>query len=467
MNNILSQSIDTNKIFIVNFMTLEERLDPEFYNKRIDTSNYIKLSKIAQVKGGKRIPLGYDYSAEETNNLYFRVVNIDEYKDIDFSNCKYISDELYLILHRYEIFNNDLIISIAGTIGKIKLINQIPIGKKVILTENCAKIILKNENILPQYFELVLQTSFMQKQIQLGYIQTTIPKLGLDKILNLYFPPIPTAEQQRQLIMKYQEAYQKKQQKEAMADELFAGIDIYLLNELKIALPQKENSLKDRIFVVSFREITENRFDPNYYNYKIQEIKKQFKMKFKECVADLYRYPTFYDISYKDRGIRIIKGENIDRYGNIDLSQDFDFVDIKTHNEFVRTHIKYNDMIFTVRGIIGKVGIYKSHEPANINANVMRISLKSSVNPDFYWNYLNSSVGQILINSLSSGQVQKTITVKDILNIPVPFPPLTKQNQIANYIQKIRIKAKNLQEEAQNILEQAKNEVEQIILGEQ
>ena len=49
-------------IFTINRSEIEERLDPFFYNNKPDFSQYIKLSKLATVKGGKRIPLGKTYS---------------------------------------------------------------------------------------------------------------------------------------------------------------------------------------------------------------------------------------------------------------------------------------------------------------------------------------------------------------------------------------------------------------------
>ena len=49
--------------------------------------------------------------------------------------------------------------------------------------------------------------------------------------------------------------------------------------------------------------------------------------------------------------------------------------------------------------------------------------------------------------------------------IPIPLPPLEKQNEIAEHIANIRIQAKALQQEADEILASAKQQVEQMILG--
>ncbi|MEZ5049147.1 MAG: hypothetical protein R2766_05805 [Saprospiraceae bacterium] len=56
--------------------------------------------------------------------MYLRVADMVEENDFNYSQFKHISDELYDFLNRYEIFENDLIISIAGTVGKIALIKK-------------------------------------------------------------------------------------------------------------------------------------------------------------------------------------------------------------------------------------------------------------------------------------------------------------------------------------------------------
>ena len=71
----LSENINPNKVFIVNRSELEGRIDSTFYVNRPDFHNTIRLSKIAKIKGGKRIPKDADYSDIDTPNLYLRVTD--------------------------------------------------------------------------------------------------------------------------------------------------------------------------------------------------------------------------------------------------------------------------------------------------------------------------------------------------------------------------------------------------------
>ena len=155
----LSEGIDNNKIFLVNRSQLNGRFDPQFHAELPDLTGFIKLDSIAHVNGGKRIPLGYDYSNDVTDFLYLRVTDISHEGKIDYTKIKYIDKAVFEILERYEITNGELAISIAGTIGRIMLIEGIPLDKSVILTENCAKLALKNNTVLNSYFSLILNLS--------------------------------------------------------------------------------------------------------------------------------------------------------------------------------------------------------------------------------------------------------------------------------------------------------------------
>lgn len=141
----LMQHTKDDKIFIVKKSTIDNRLDPQFYRINLDLSGFIKLSSIAIVKGGKRIPKGHGYSDRPTNYYYLRVADMDSDEKIDINNLENISEEVFSILKRYEIKQGELAISIAGTIGKTTILDKIPKAQRIILTENCAKIISQTE----------------------------------------------------------------------------------------------------------------------------------------------------------------------------------------------------------------------------------------------------------------------------------------------------------------------------------
>ena len=487
----LSENIDPNKVFIINHSELEGRLDSFFYINRPDFHNTIRLSKIAKIKGGKRIPKDANYSDIDTPNLYLRVTDIDESTEFNYLNFKSISDELYEKLKRYEVFENELIISIAGTVGKTKVVKNIPDKKRVILTENCVKI-LTNSDILPQYLNIVLQTNFLQKQIELSYIQTTIPKLGIDKILGLKIPQIPPLEIQQQIVDLYEKAYAEKQQKEAEAQRLLDSIDDYLLGELGIILPKEDELLlqntdknniynldnnplvkNGRLFLTNLSEVTAKRIDPDYYSIyykkiiaKIEKGKYSMDTISNNCInvfsgktpssseysKDNTVYPIIKVSSYTDYKIDVEKVAFATNKQPFNILKGDIFILSAAHQaEYVGKHIKYlEETPKCPTSFVGELLCIRVNE--------------EKVLSNYLFSLLNTKYYKILINREKTGQTSH-IYPKDIESIKIPLPPLEKQNEIATHISQIRNKANTLKQEGKEILEQAKQEVEQMILG--
>ena len=91
------------------------------------------IKELADVKGGKRLPLGGKFADKKTPHPYIRVLDFKD-NTVDSKNLKYISEEIQRKINRYTISHNDLYISIAGTIGLAGLIPRALDGAN--LTEN-------------------------------------------------------------------------------------------------------------------------------------------------------------------------------------------------------------------------------------------------------------------------------------------------------------------------------------------
>ena len=460
----LSENIDPNKVFIINHSELEGRLDSFFYINRPDFHNTIRLSKIAKIKGGKRIPKDANYSDIDTPNLYLRVTDIDESTEFNYLNFKSISDELYEKLKRYEVFENELIISIAGTVGKTKVVKNIPDKKRVILTENCVKI-LTNSDILPQYLNIVLQTNFLQKQIELSYIQTTIPKLGIDKILGLKIPQIPPLEIQQQIVDLYEKAYAEKQQKEAEAQRLLDSIDDYLLGELGITLPKEEllpqntdknssynldndNPLvkKGRLFLTNLSEVTGKRW--NAFEFKNRKLKLgdgNYPNKTLKHLAYLLKGQSITSNGIEKGDYPVIAGGQISPY---------------TYNLY---NFKGNVITISASGAYSGYVWYHNYPIFASDCTVVFSKEESEITTLYLSEILK--LKQKEIYNLQQGAGQPHVYARDLEKINIPIPSLQKQKDITNEITTIREEAKQLQIEAINTLETAKRNIEQMILG--
>lgn len=461
------QHIDKNKVFLVNFSEINGRLDPQFYKEHFNFENFNKLSYVAKVNGGKRIPLGENYSNEKTDYLYLRVADINNEGIVNFATLKYISYDLYEELKRYEIYNGDVAISIAGTIGKIVYINGIPQNKHVILTENCAKFKLINDNILAEYLKIVLELPIVQKQIKLNYIQTTIPKLGLDKIYSLMLPPFPDKEKQQNIINHFNAGRFKKFQKEQEAAAKLNSIDDYLLRELGITMPNTQiQTLEDRTFIVYFSDVIGSRFDPQYNS----SIKLIYSLKSNYCFKTLGdviieksgQYGANEEATeWNDGDTRYIRITDIDELGNLKPTNKKSAATIE--NKYL---LKYNDVLFARSGSVGKCYIHKDISDKSIFAGyLIRFKLNiDKINSDFLFYYCNSKLYWMWVEAIQRPSVQSNINSEEFKSMPIPLPPLSKQQEIVEHISQLRAEAKRLQEEGAEILRKAKEDIEKMII---
>lgn len=441
------QHIDNNKIFIIQRSEIEGRWDVQYYNADIHIPNAIPLSSFASVKGGKRIPKGYSYSDEQTKYYYLRVADMDNNSKISFDTLKCIDENIFTILERYEITKGELAISIAGTIGKVCVLTNIPYGKRVILTENCAKIVIHNQDKLNvNYLEILFKMPFIQKQLEMSYIQTTIPKLGLDKILSLKFPSIPTIDFQMQVIDLFDSAYQSKQQKESEAQQLLDNIDTYLFDELGMVIPKISTNLTNRIVITNFKDIVDTRIDPYYTMYVNHEYQST---KFENVplgrIAHIVKGTALTSKEVVHGNIPVIAGgQTVPYYHNVsNFAGNVITVSASGYAGYVWYH---TDPIFATDCSV----VYSKDETCFLTEYIYAV-LK----------YLQS-----VIYRLQVGTVQPHVYPSDLMNIQIPCLPIEQQKTIVEKTMTLRQQAKALQAEGKAILENAKKEVERMIMGE-
>ena len=145
-----------------------------------------KIHQIAQVFGGKRLPMGYDFSPEKTEHPYIRVIDFKD-SSINQIALKYISNETSKKIKKYIITKEDIYISIAGTVGRVGIIPAELDGAN--LTENAARIVLKEKSdLVRDYIMYFLNSEAGRRQIISATVTTTQPKLALNKIEQFFIP---------------------------------------------------------------------------------------------------------------------------------------------------------------------------------------------------------------------------------------------------------------------------------------
>ena len=431
-----------------------QRIDVAYYKDNIGTNDFVPLSRYVDIKGGKRIPKGKSFSFENTDYLYLRLSDIVDFDHIDYSVLKNISEELFNALRRYEICNNQIAFSIAGTIGRVFVVKNIPEGKHVILTENCAKLLPNSDDVLPEYISILLNCDFVQKQIEQNRIQTTIPKIGLDRIAKLKVPKLPSVNGQLEIVRRYQEALNTRHQKEIEATQLLKGIDDYLLEifhiDRKVGKTSKWPLLQKLSLFIG------GRFDPQQCHSErmkmIEQIQKGNWCRLKDVVTDVKT-----TISSIPKGDVYIGLENIEgRTGDYIPSNGKS--SISSAAQF-----KEGDILFPkLRPYLNKV--YRA-QFSGCCSTEFHVFEAHDIHPDFLTAVLRSSMILAQTKHLMTGNTLPRLQTTDIDNLIIPYPDMEKQNEIVDYVSKVKTKAKLIQVEGNSILEETKKEIEKQIIG--
>ena len=154
-----------------------------------------RIDEVCDVLSGKRIPKGETFSPRPTEYRYITVTDMGE-KYISSDTLQFITSHTEKQITRYKVRNGDIIISVAGTLGKLNIIT--PDLDGVNLTENCDRF-TNFRGINPEYLYHVLSSDLIQSQIEASKTKNGQPKLALERIRN-FVVPVPHQIRQEQFV---------------------------------------------------------------------------------------------------------------------------------------------------------------------------------------------------------------------------------------------------------------------------
>jgi len=378
-------------------------------------SNWVwtRLEFIGDVRGGKRLPQGCTLLDEITPYPYLRVVDFGD-RTINTAEIKFLDESTYGKISNYTISNQDVYISIAGTIGKVGIIQDDLSGAN--LTENAAKI-TKLNHILKEYLCFVLCSSELQTQIIDSSTTTTQSKLALFRIGRLIIPLPPLPEQQRIV---------------DLMELLFEKLD--RAKELVQNALDSFNERKSVILHLAFTgELTAKWREENGVTYEKDWEIKEFGDLIKEGPQNgLYKPQSAYG-----SGSLIVRIDNF-YDGKINPWNTLKRLRLE-QNEITLYGLNNNDLLINrVNSIqyLGKSALVSNLEETCVfESNVMRMNLKDSALSEYIIMYLNSTQGlQELRKNAKHAVNQASINQKDVNMALVPLPTVKEQKEVVRIL---------------------------------
>lgn len=187
-----------------------------------------KLGNICDVKGGKRIPKGYQLQSMNNGYPYITVSDMKN-GTVFLKGISYVPIEVVKGISQYTISKDDIYISVAGTLGEVGIIPAELDGAN--LTENADK--LTNIKCNKQFLLFLMQSNVVQNQIENSKTNNAQPKLAIEQIkqFDFFLPTLPEQKiiaqvlsaADKEIDLLKQEIEFQKQKKKALAQQLLFG----------------------------------------------------------------------------------------------------------------------------------------------------------------------------------------------------------------------------------------------------
>ena len=302
----------------------------------------------------------------------------------------------------------------------------------------------KTDNVLIEYIHFILR----DKRILESAKNSFGGSVGQQRVSSGYLKsiqiPLPPITIQQQIVDLYNTAVGEKQAKEKEAQELLAGVDDYLLEELGIEL--QENAENGRFFEICILELLGGQLDVKSARFKTYKRKS---IKYDEMALS---------------GIATInKGKSITK----DKIIVGDYPVIAGGQTSPYAHSKYNEaenaITISASGAYSGYVWFHDYKIFASDCSVVRSKDETQYMTEYIYSILKLKQDELY--KMQKGAGQPHVYPNDIASVTIPIVPFDKQQEIAAHIKSIRTKAKLLKAVGINVLEKAKREVEGIVTG--
>jgi type I restriction enzyme S subunit len=179
----------------------------------------VNLGSFAIVKGGKRLPIGAEFSAAPTSHPYIRARNIGQ-GNVRIEDPVFLTEDVAQKLARYTVHAGDICLTIVGAnVGDVGVVPKDLDGAN--LTENAVKIVT-NGNADQMFLRYALLSSDAQAQMKVLAGGAAQPKLGIYKVetIEVPFPPLPVQRRIAGILSAYDDLIENNQRRIKILEEM-------------------------------------------------------------------------------------------------------------------------------------------------------------------------------------------------------------------------------------------------------
>jgi len=141
-------------------------------------------------------------------------------------------------------------------------------------------------------------------------------------------------------------------------------------------------------------------------------------------------YPS--QSAFIDQGIPFISAKNLEDY--VIKNENLKFISEETYNKLGSGKLRPNDILFCLRGSLGKFAINKNSIKGAIASSLVLLRAKEELNINYLKHYLKSPRIKRLVTKSDNGSSQPNLSATNVKKFQIPLPPLDQQKQIASIL---------------------------------
>ncbi len=337
-------------------------------------------------KGTTPTTLGFNFYNEGIN--FVKIESILENGTFLKDKFAYISEDCYNKLNRSQLEENDILLSIAGSFGRIAIVTQEILPAN---TNQAISIIrLKQGSINLTYLYHILKSPFIYEQTLDQIKGIAQNNLSLEQVSNFKIP-LPPKDIQEQIVEEILVIEEKEKEGREKLEGLENRITEILLGEYQKGYPIER--LSKLVNIISGG--TPNTNKPEYWRGTIPWI----------SIADF------------SKGERFIK------------KTEKTITELGLKNSSTK-YLEAGDIIISARGTVGALA--QLLIPMTFNQSCYGLRGLSGIDNGYLYYVLKQEIRQFKDNA--SGVTFDTITIKTFESIKIPVPPLEIQNQVISQI---------------------------------
>lgn len=165
---------------------------------------WVRLNDLSRVITKGTTPRGGNVAYMDSGIGFLRAENVSGYNSLDLTGLKYIDEETHFcFLNRSIICADDILITIAGTLGRTGLVRE----ENLPLNANQAVSIVRmveTKRICLEYLVYAINAPLIQKDMLFQRKITAIPNLTLE-IISMTLIPLPPLAEQKRIVAKIEE----------------------------------------------------------------------------------------------------------------------------------------------------------------------------------------------------------------------------------------------------------------------